>query len=66
MSVTRSQLAQHLRGVDLLSLSMLELGAACQRLGQSGRGTREELVERVYHHIWRKEYDGKEGDKWVS
>lgn len=60
MTLSRKELARELRGVNLQTFSMLVLGAFCQRLGQSGRGTREELVKRVYHQIWRREYDGNQ------
>jgi len=54
---TKKQLARHIRGLDLLKVPMSELAGWCQFFGKTGRGTREELVERVHHEIWRKEYD---------
>jgi hypothetical protein len=30
---------------------MISLGSICQRLGQSGRGTREELVTRIREQL---------------
>jgi hypothetical protein len=34
-------------GSGWTTLSMDTLGAICQRLGQSGRGTRQELIDRI-------------------
>lgn len=30
---------------------MISLGSICQRLGQSGRGTREELIARIQEQL---------------
>ena len=54
---TRKELAQHVRSLDLLRQSSKEIAAWLQSLGQSGIGTREELIERLYRTIWRGEYD---------
>jgi len=37
-------------------LPMMELAAICQALGQSGRGTREELKQRLQHEMWKVEH----------
>ena len=37
-------------------IPMMELAAICQALGQSGKGTREELKQRVQHEIWKVQH----------
>lgn len=55
--LTNTERAQVLRTLDLLKQPMNDLAAWCQAFGQSGRGTREELIERLHRQIWRHEYD---------
>jgi len=47
------------RNEGLLGFPMRELQGYLQRLGQSGRGTREELEERLAREIWRAEWGHK-------
>lgn len=57
--MTRCEAATKLRACDMLKLSKAELDGACQTLSLSARGTREELIERIYHEIWKRSYDTK-------
>lgn len=49
----RSELISKLQSADLLKLTKSELDGACQSLGISARGTREELIERLHRFLWR-------------
>ena len=55
--LTAKETARRLRKTDLLKFNMNELAAFNQALGQSGRGSKSELVERLHKRIWSKEYD---------
>lgn len=54
---TKRDLAQHIRSLDMLKVPTAELAAWLQAFGQSGRGQREELIERLHRQVWRTEYD---------
>jgi len=40
-----------------LSMPMDQLAGTLQRLGRSGRGSREELIERLATEVWKSKYD---------
>lgn len=61
MTRTKKEVAQSLRACDLLTIPMRDLGTLCQSFGTSGRGTREELIERLHRALWRKEFDEPDG-----
>jgi hypothetical protein len=57
MARWKDELAQVLRNCDLLTIPTKELGPLCQAFGLSGKGQREELIERLHRGIWRIELD---------
>jgi hypothetical protein len=54
---TTIELAQHIRSLDLLKVPMNELQAWLQAFGQSAKGQREELIERLHRVVWRDEFN---------
>ena len=56
-STIKKRLALRLRELDLAKQSMMNLGAWCQALGQSGRGNKQELIDTLEKHIWSTEYN---------
>lgn len=55
--MSKKQRAQILRDTDLRTISWETLGPLCQFFGQSGRGTKDELIARLTKEIWKKEYN---------
>ena len=47
MAKSKAELINWLLGQDLVLHSIADLAAWCQALGQSGRGTKDELVNRL-------------------
>lgn len=43
----KQELLNHIRSIDLKAQSIGELAAWCQALGQSGRGSKDELVKKL-------------------
>lgn len=56
-SYTHKLLALNLRRRDLLELNDEQLRSSLRFLGQSDRGPTLELMDRLYRHIWERQYD---------